>query len=97
MYRIKKTDQLTNKIEIVEIYTSKNEIANKSQANIDLVEMRDMYVAKGASPIISNDKGLSFCVSRADFHATYQVEQFDPHFDELSETFKPINFKINNN
>lgn len=89
MYRITKTDQLTSKKEVVEIYTDRNESANKSQANMDLMDIRSQYVDSILSPIISNEKGLSFAVSRTGLHLIYQVEQFDPHFDELSEIFNP--------
>jgi hypothetical protein len=97
MFRLTKKNQITSEIEVIDINT------NKSLLNQDLIEIRDMectcsiYGQIGVSPLLSNSHGLSFCTSRGKEHYVYQVEEYNPTFDDLSDAFCPSNqnFKLN--
>jgi len=97
MFRLIKKNQNTSEIDVIDIDNSKPKL------NQDLIEIRDMectcsiFGQIGVTPLLSNSKGLSFCTSRGNQHYIYQVEEFNPMFDELSEAFCPSNqnFKVN--
>lgn len=91
MFRLTKTNQKTSEVEVIDINS------NKSCLNMDLIEIRDMickcsiYGQIGVSPLLSNTKGLSFCISQGKEHYIYQVEEYNPTFDELTEALRPLN------
>jgi hypothetical protein len=89
MYRITKTNQLTKKIEVIDIYINLNE------ANIELDELHSIEFCRVnlftdvISPIVANERGLSFCTSRKGEHFVYQVEYVDEIVEAIFDIFKP--------
>lgn len=79
---------ITKEVEVIELYE------NVVEANIDLKDiwqtLLDCSISK-PSPIIANQKGLSFCFSATNRHELYQVEEYNPILDIMFDVLKPAN------
>ena len=87
-YKLTCKNQITKETEVIDYYDS------VEQANADLADIWQSYndyAITKPSPIITNEKGLSFCFSTTGKHEIYQVEKYDHVFELLSDIFKPIN------
>jgi hypothetical protein len=87
-FKLTVKNQITKEVEVIEYYEK------LEQANKDLSEIwqgfNDCAIVK-PSPIITNEKGLSFCYSSTGRHEIYQVEKCNYILDKLFDIMKPVN------
>lgn len=91
MYQITKTNQITKDREVIDFDHSEFEMNTEIEELHSMEFCRIRYNSDTITPIVLNEKGLSFCTSSREGHFIYQVEQFDEMFEMLSDIFKPIN------
>lgn len=87
-FKLTVKNQITKEVEVIEYYET------VEQANKDLSEIWQGFVDCAIvkpSPIITNEKGLSFCYSTTGRHEIYQVEKYNYIMEQLLDIMKPAN------